>query len=869
MNKKQPDEEDLLIRSWKKDASKFVEECLGINPVNGYKLSTQQRDGLRALSELARCKQVVAYHRKGLLKRTPTEEEYEMAKKSGISIMSGKGCHVKGSKVMKSTGHVINVEDVKIGDKLMGPDSKPRTVCNLSYGKDVLYEIQYNDGHSEKVNSQHILSLMCTGSKGKDVAGNTVDVVLKDYLKWGDNKKMRHALFRVGVDNFESSDLDRPEFYDPYIFGCWLGDGDKNGSRFYNIDPEVINAIKGYASHHGFKYRNRIEKEHILTWMESRNNPFVDMLIALDVHKNKHIPHKLLTSSRGERLAILAGLIDTDGSLDQRNKRTFEITQKLKPLADNIQFLARSLGLRCSMREKYIKGYGIYYRMIIGGNTEIIPCKINRKKAIKGNPKTLTVGFKVKELLLGEYYGFSLVEPDGRFLMGDFTVFHNTGKDAFASWAILWMLCCWDGPKIMCTAPTQDQLKQVLWSEIAVWHGRRNQNGQSMFLLKDSIAVEGQKVYMKGVAEPGSTEKDGSYWSAFYRTPQRNVDKSQMAKTLSGQHADNMMFVLDEASGIDDAVFEDLENTMSGAVNFALLIFNPHKPAGFAYETHYGKHKDQWVRLHWDAEESENVSKDNILRLEEKYGRDSDNFSVNVKGLPPKGGDDSLIPYQMVFEAYNREVIPPKDADIVVGIDIARGGKDYTLVTVRQGGKVFPQHRISSVDTFIQLDEIEDILRNQYEDYNISKICVDATGVGASFYDVISRRFPGICRPIRVAESPRDKTRFRRLRDELWWALRERFMNGTIEIPSTPDLLEELHCIQYDQSTGKVIIDNKDKIKKKIGRSCDYADSLMLTMAEKDENLIPIGEGVNDRRRRYGRRVDLTTPHIINGWLYA
>jgi hypothetical protein len=444
----------------------------------------------------------------------------------------------------------------------------------------------------------------------------------------------------------------------------------------------------------------------------------------------------------------------------------------------------------------------------------------------------------------------------------------GTGKDAFASWAILWMLCTHDSPKILCTAPTQNQLKQVLWSEIALWHGRRNKEGDPMFLMKQNIAVEGEKIYMRGVSDPG--EKDGKYWSAFYRTPQRNVDKSQMQKTLSGFHADNMMFVLDEASGVDDFVFEDLENTMTGRRNFALLIFNPHKPGGFAYETHYGKHREQWLQVHWDAEESDNVSAQQILSMEEKYGRDSDNFLVNVKGLPPKGGDDSLIPYQMVFEAYNRTVTPPNGTAVVVGIDVARGGKDYTMVTIRQGGKVFKQHRISSVDTFIQMDEIDRILKDDYEKYTISAICVDATGVGASFYDVISRKYPGICRPVRVAESPRDGRKYRRLRDELWYKMRERFMDGTIEIPSTPDLLEELHCIQYSQTTGKIIVDNKDVIKKKIGRSCDFADSLMLTFAVDDIGSSPFNERgeYGERPKKYGKRVNFN-PVSVNGWLYS
>ena len=447
----------------------------------------------------------------------------------------------------------------------------------------------------------------------------------------------------------------------------------------------------------------------------------------------------------------------------------------------------------------------------------------------------------------------------------------GVGKDAFASWVILWMLCTHVEPKILCTAPTQGQLKQVLWSEIAMWHGKRDFEGNALFQMKHMIAVEGEKIYMKGVTEPGSNEKDGKYWTAFYRTPQRNVDKAQMAKTLSGLHANNMMFVLDEASGIDDAVFGDLENTMTGRVNFSLLIFNPHKPNGFAYDTHYGKHKHQWIQCHWDAEESDLVPKQSILNLEEKYGRESDNFLVNVKGLPPRGGDDSLIPYEWVYAAYNRELIAAPDTQMIVGVDVARGGTDYTVVTPRLGGKVFKPYKIVPSDFNQQADEIDRILKGDLCEYTIAKVCIDATGVGHGLVDVMMRRHPGIIASVKVAESPRKKDKFRKLRDELWWKMRTRFEHGTIEVTEYKDLLEELHCVGFSQATGKIIVDNKDKIKQKLGRSCDFADSLMLTFYADDTSEAPLNDG-DGTRRQYGQRtrkiIGRDAPISVNGFMY-
>ena len=524
---------------------------------------------------------------------------------------------------------------------------------------------------------------------------------------------------------------------------------------------------------------------------------------------------------------------------------------------DAVKFVEECMGINSSNRDANGKKMGLSLQQK-QGLTQL--SKLARAKDIvaKYNDGVVTQRPTDEQFDLSKKTGISVMSGKG------------TGKDFFAACAILWMLCTHDGPKILCTAPTQDQLKQVLWSEIAMLHDKRDQEGNPLFQMKFMIAVEGEKIYMRGVVDPDSKEKDGKYWSATYRTPQRSTDKLQMAKTLSGLHAPNMMFVLDEASGIHDAVFGDLENTLTGRCNFCLLIFNPHKPNGFAYETHYGKHKDQWVQLHWDAEESDIVSTDHILRMENKFGRESDNFLVNVKGLPPRGGDDSLVPYQAVFEAYNREITPPPNTELIIGLDIARGGKDYTVLTPRLGGKVFRQHRISSIDSFAQMDDIDRILKNDFADYSIARICVDATGVGASFYDLISRRYPGICVPVRVAESPQDGRKFRKKRDELWWRLRQRFEAGTLEIPDTPDLLEELHCIQYSQATGKIIVDNKDKIKAKIGRSCDFADSLMLTFAVDDGSEAPLNESFQQRRygSGTGKRVNHEQPIMVNGFMY-
>ena len=163
-----------------------------------------------------------------------------------------------------------------------------------------------------------------------------------------------------------------------------------------------------------------------------RINFFTDTLKELNLWGNKHIPYIYKTNSRSNRLKLLAGLIDTDGHV---SKNTIKITKKRKKLARDIEYLALSLGFMATFKEvqksyKY-KGEtktGIYYSVcIFGSNLDEIPTVLSRKM-LKSRDKTKRVtvlGFKVEQIGKGQYYGFEL-DGNGRYLLGDFTVTHNT-----------------------------------------------------------------------------------------------------------------------------------------------------------------------------------------------------------------------------------------------------------------------------------------------------------------------------------------------------------------------------------------------------------------------------------------------------------
>jgi hypothetical protein len=148
---------------------------------------------------------------------------------------------------------------------------------------------------------------------------------------------------------------------------------------------------------------------------------------------DKFIPHMYKTASWEDRLEILAGLIDTDGSYDGGG---FDFVSKSESLANDVVFIARSLGLASYVKETWKAATNgktqikqKYYRVYISGDCSIVPCRISRKQVSKRKQvkNVLKTGFSVKPLEEDDFYGVE-VSDDNLYLMGDFTATHNSGK---------------------------------------------------------------------------------------------------------------------------------------------------------------------------------------------------------------------------------------------------------------------------------------------------------------------------------------------------------------------------------------------------------------------------------------------------------
>ncbi len=382
-----------------------------------------------------------------------TNEQVVQACRDGykrILIQLPTGCHAYGQGILLFSGSPKPVQDISVGDLLMGPDSNPRTVLSVIRGNGRMYKITPVKGDSFIVNEDHVLTLCRTrivkynGKKKRSDAknhidGNLIDVTVKEWLEWPKWRKHIHKLIRTGVD-FPAGN---PLRLDPYLLGVILGDGSIGKGlsvTVTNVDSEIVSDIKKKTNEIGldFKKVNQASQERADMWILSAGRGRPNQLLRLledyglrgTNFGSKFIPKDYLVSSRENRLQLLAGLLDTDGSLSHNG---FDFISKSQNLSNGLAFVARSLGMAAyvSQCEKRCQtgGGGTYWRVSISGNTHEIPCRLSRKRAPKRlQKKSVTrTGFTVQYIGTGDYFGFTLSE-DGRYLLDDFTITHNSGK---------------------------------------------------------------------------------------------------------------------------------------------------------------------------------------------------------------------------------------------------------------------------------------------------------------------------------------------------------------------------------------------------------------------------------------------------------
>ena len=408
--------------------------------------------------------------------RKKVQEQWEDGVQKTLLVVPT-GCHEKGSKLLCYDGKIKKVEDITKNDLLMGPDGTPRKILMVHEGVKDLYKITPLKGESFVVTDDHLLTLIRTNEKARKqypsdfLGGSLVDVQVKDYLNWTKNKKHIYKLVRSS--KIKKFGCNSPLTIDPYFLGILLGDGElKNALSITTMDKEVVEEIDKQCLKYNMTYRTESAGKAI-TYIFKTNqlgmkgsvlhNQLKELELRGTNSRTKFVPHNYKTSSVDNRLEILAGLLDSDGSLHGNNG--YDFISASEQLANDVAFIARSLGLACYVKKckkkiKNIDFVGEYYRLSISGDTEIIPCRIPYKKSRRRRQKkdVLRTGFEVEYVGKGEYIGFT-VDRDNRYLLDDFTVTHNCGKTIIFS--KIAEDCVKKGEKVLILAHRGELLEQA------------------------------------------------------------------------------------------------------------------------------------------------------------------------------------------------------------------------------------------------------------------------------------------------------------------------------------------------------------------------------------------------------------------------
>lgn len=407
----------------------------------------------------------------------------------------------------------------------------------------------------------------------------------------------------------------------------------------------------------------------------------------------------------------------------------------------------------------------------------------------------------------------------------------GVGKTGLEAVALLWFLTCFPYPRIVATAPTKQQLHDVLWSEVAKWQERSP-------LLKSILKWTKTYIYMLG------HEKR---WFATARTATK-------PENMQGFHEDNMLFIIDEASGVADPIMEAILGTLSGGNNKLLMCGNPTRTSGTffdAFNSDRGIYKCHTV----SSLDSKRTNKENIQALIKKYGEDSNVVRVRIKGLFPNQEDDVFIGISTAEKGMMTEIENEIINKISFGVDVARYGNDETVIAKNVSGRITLPVQFRGQGLMTTVGKVVLQYRKVIEEYPDYKgfvyVNIDDCGLGGGVTDrleevkIEENLDRMIIVPVNASERVPDdvveeansivkvKDVYDNMTSYLWGVVKERLLAGQISLENDSELIAQLSCRKYTlTSRGRILLESKKEMKKRGLDSPDRADAVALSCYE-------------------------------------
>lgn len=392
---------------------------------------------------------------------------------------------------------------------------------------------------------------------------------------------------------------------------------------------------------------------------------------------------------------------------------------------------------------------------------------------------------------------------------------HGIGKSSLMSWLILWGMSTRPNPQIVVTANTSDQLSSKTWRELAKWHRLAiNEHWFSWTATKFSYKPMPETWFAH--AMPWSKER---------------------SEAFAGTHARHVILMFDEASAIDDIIWEVSEGAMTGSGEAATLIWivfgNPTRNTGRFFEC-FGSLRERWHTFEVDSRETRRANHAQIQQWIEDYGEDSDFVRVRVKGQAPRSGFRQFIASDMVEDAIKRDYSPDsyQHSPVIIGVDVADFGGDKSVIYVRQGLQTIEiQKHVPRPNDKQWTMTFASLIAQTVDKYFADAVIVDATGMGVGVADrLIQLNYDEIVFKAYVGGAARDDKLYFNKRTEIWGKMREWLRDGAI--PNDRYLRDDLTNPEYGFSSREQLqLEKKEDMRKRGLASPDVGDALALTFA--------------------------------------
>jgi hypothetical protein len=415
---------------------------------------------------------------------------------------------------------------------------------------------------------------------------------------------------------------------------------------------------------------------------------------------------------------------------------------------------------------------------------------------------------------------------------------HGLGKTTTNALAILWFAITREAARLdwkcVTTAGSWHQLEHYLWPEVHKWAARVD--------------------WAKLETDPWRPDRELLSLNIKLHHGSAFAAASTRVELIEGAHADHLLFVFDESKAIRPDTFDAAEGALNGTGEaYALAQSTPGEPQGRFFDIHQQKpgYEDwwvRWVRKH-EVIEAGRMSGSWAEQRRKQWGADNYVYQNRVEGAFWISDEDAVIPLSWVEAAnerwieWDRAGRPSTPGLQVSGVDVARGGADRTAVARRQGSVVTDLVLWNLRDTTKIASKLVRRMRHQTD-----LAVIDVIGVGAGVVDLM-RRWNRNVNAFNASRATKRRDRsglfgFKNQRSAMWWMLREALdpaFDPTLALPPDEDLLGELTAPKWTEVGGKILVESKDGIKKRLGRSTDRADAVghtMLVDAEFDSDEI-------------------------------